>query len=161
MKISGVILNDFTAAPGVCVTLFCQGCPHHCPGCHNPETWDFNGGYEFTASLMNKILKAIVANGIMRSFCIMGGEPMCDENLKLTYYVVKRVRERYPDIKIYIWTGYTMQELRMRHLDNKYINKILNEINVIIDGRYIKELRDVTLPMRGSSNQKIYRLTKK
>ena len=124
MRYSGLIRNDLAAAPGVSVTFFTQGCPHRCKGCHNPETWDFNGGKEFTPQVLYEIYEAISANGLERSFCIMGGEPMCEENLFLTCMVIQNVRLRYPDIKIYLWTGYYYQELLKKN-DPK-INLILN-----------------------------------
>ena len=88
MRYSGLILNDIAAAPGVCVTLFTQGCPHRCEGCHNPETWEFDAGLEFTVDTLNQILEGISANGIERNFCLMGGEPLCDENIFLSYMVI-------------------------------------------------------------------------
>ena len=81
MQYAGIIKNDFSAAPGVSVTFFTQGCPHRCKGCHNPETWDFDGGKEFTPQVLNEIIEALTANGLTRSFCLMGGEPLCEENL--------------------------------------------------------------------------------
>lgn len=108
-KYSGLILNDIAAAPGVCVSFFTQGCPHHCSGCQNPETWDFNGGEEFSDEIMDKILTGLTANGIHRDFCIMGGEPLCEENAPLTSFVISKVRRELPDTKIYIWSGYTFE----------------------------------------------------
>ena len=159
MRYSGLIRNDLAAAPGVSVTFFTQGCPHRCKGCHNPETWDFNGGKEFTPQVLYEIYEAISANGLERSFCIMGGEPMCEENLFLTCMVIQNVRLRYPDIKIYLWTGYYYQELLKKN-DPK-INLILNMIDYLIDGPYIEARRDITLQMRGSSNQNIIYLKEK
>lgn len=154
MKYSGLIENDFTAAPGVCVSFFTQGCPHRCVGCHNPETWDFEGGKEFTSQTLEDIIQALTANGIQRNFCLMGGEPLCDENLFLSFLVLNEVKNRVPEAKIYIWTGYTIEEL-MHNPDPK-IKPILTEMaDYLIDGRYIDRLRDITLPMRGSSNQRI------
>lgn len=106
MRYAGIIKNDFAAAPGTCVTFFTQGCPHHCPGCHNPETWDFMGGKEFTPNTLKEIEDAITANGIKRNFCIMGGEPLCPENQFLTILVIDYIKDRFPNIKIYLWTGY-------------------------------------------------------
>jgi len=83
----------------------------------------------------------------------MGGEPLCDENLFLTQLVISTVKEKYPFIKIYLWTGYTLEELQKR--SNPKIENILSMINVLIDGRFILAERDITLPMRGSKNQKI------
>lgn len=77
MRYAGIIKNDVCAAPGVCVTFFTQGCPHRCKGCHNPETWDFDGGKEFTHDTIDEVIEALNANDIERTFCIMGGEPLC------------------------------------------------------------------------------------
>lgn len=109
MNYSGLILNDITAAPGLCVSFFVQGCPHRCKGCHNPETWDFNRGKEFTSGTLNEIISGLTAQGIQRDLCIMGGEPLCDENAFLTYLVTKEVKEKVPGAKVYIWSGYTYE----------------------------------------------------
>ena len=154
MKYAGIIKNDISAAPGVCVSFFTQGCPFHCIGCHNPETWDFNGGKELTEDIINDLIKSIRANDINRNLCIMGGEPLCEQNLPVTEYVITRVKEVYPEIKVYVWTGYTMEELDQR-VDDELLKYVLYDINCIIDGRFIFEKRDITLPMRGSSNQRI------
>lgn len=158
MKYSGIIFNDISAAPGLCVTLFTQGCPHRCPGCHNPETWDFNGGKEFTEETMEEIIKGLKAQGIKRDFCVMGGEPLCEENAYFTFTTIWRVKFDLPDTKVYIWTGYTFDELLKS--DNVYIKEILKYADFIIDGPYIESERDVTLDMRGSRNQKIIDLRK-
>lgn len=88
MKYAGIIYNDFSAAPGVSLSFFTQGCPHHCKGCHNQETWDFNGGKEFTHEDLTSLIKGLTANGIKRTLCIMGGEPLCPENAFLTHLVI-------------------------------------------------------------------------
>ena len=156
MKYAGLMENDFADGNGVCVSLWTQGCPHHCPGCHNPETWDFNGGYDVPDDLRGKIVKAISANGITRNFSILGGEPLCKENLDFVLNIISAVRTAYPHIKIYIWTGYTLEEL-VEAGDKRIIN-ILSQANYLIDGRYDQNLRDTTLPLRGSSNQEIIKL---
>lgn len=89
----------------------------------------------------------------------MGGEPLCEENTFLTYMIVKEVKEKLPNIKIYIWSGYTYEQLLKRN--NSHINDILNWSDFLIDGPYIEELRDITLQMRGSSNQRIIDLQEK
>ena len=157
MKYSGLILNDMSAAPGVCVTFFTQGCPHRCKGCHNPETWNFDGGKEFTPEVLDEICNGLTAQGVKRNFCLMGGEPLCSENSFLSYLVVKTVREKVPEAKIYIWSGYTFEQLI--ESGDKRTKDILKEADYLIDGPFIEELRDVTLPMRGSSNQRIIDLT--
>ncbi len=159
MRYSGLILNDITAAPGLCVTFFTQGCPHHCPGCHNPETWAFHGGKEFTNEVLDSIVEGLTAQGIQRNLCIMGGEPLCDENAFLTYLVVKTVKEKVPKAKIYIWSGYTYQELINRI--HPKVNEVLDLADFLIDGPYVENERDITLEMRGSRNQKIIDLSKK
>lgn len=155
MRYSGVIFNDITAAPGLCVSFFTQGCPHHCTRCHNPQTWDFAGGKEFTPEVLNQIIEGLTAQGIHRDLCIMGGEPLCAENEFLTLLVINAVKEKLPDVKIYIWSGYTYEELI--HKGNR-ISSILEVADYLIDGPYIDELRDVSLSMRGSSNQRIINL---
>ena len=156
MKYAGLMENDFSDGCGVCTSLWVQGCPHHCPGCHNPETWDFDGGYDVPEDIRGEIVKAISANGITRNFSILGGEPLCDENLDFVLNIISAVRAAYPHIKIYIWSGYTFKEL-IEKQDNRIIN-ILKQANYLIDGRYEDKLRDTTLPLRGSSNQQIIKL---
>ena len=159
MRYSGIIYNDIAAAPGLCLSFFVQGCPHHCFGCHNPETWSFQGGKEFTPEVLEDIIKGLTAQGIQRPFCLMGGEPLCEENLILSYDILSRIKEEVPNTPIYIWTGYTYEELVKNH--NPKIKKILELTDYLIDGPYIDEEKDLTLLMRGSRNQRIIDLNKK
>lgn len=152
MRYAGIIKNDFSAAPGTSVTFFTQGCPHKCEGCHNPETWDFEGGEEVTHDTILEIIEAITANGLHRNLCIMGGEPLCPENQFLTNLIINSVKEKLPDTKIYLWTGYYLEDLDM---NNNRIKSILEQVDCLIDGPYDKTKRDVSLFMRGSSNQRI------
>lgn len=157
MNYAGIVYNDFSAAPGVCLSFFTQGCPApHCKGCHNPETWNFDGGREFTDKTLSSIIKGLQANGIKRSFCVMGGEPLCPENSFLTYMVIKAVKDELPETKIYVWTKYLYEDLKKS--SNNHIKNILELVDVLIDGPYIEEERDITLPMRGSRNQHIWDL---
>ena len=156
MRYAGIIKNDLAAAPGISFTFFSQGCNHHCPGCHNQQTWDFDGGKEFTQETLDFIKDNIDANGIERTFCVMGGEPLDPNNLFLTDLVISYVKDNFPNKQIYLWTGYTYEEL-LKRSDNR-LKSILQKVNVLIDGPYINELRDITLSMRGSSNQKILTL---
>ena len=153
MKYAGIIYDDFVNGENVCVSLWMQGCHFHCKGCHNQQTWDFNGGYEMPENFESDILKAISKNGIQRNFSLLGGEPLCPENRAFVYNLIKKVRETYPTIKIFVWTGYELEELQAEN--DKAINEILENINVLITGRFILEQRDITLPLRGSRNQKI------
>lgn len=152
-RYAGLITNDFANGTGTCVSFWAQGCPHHCPGCHNPETWDFNGGKEIPMDLRGQIIKAICANDITRNFSVLGGEPLCEENLDEIDKIITSVRTAFPQIKIFVWTGYTLEELIQK--DDEKINHILSQIDVLIDGPFIEAERDITLELRGSKNQRI------
>ena len=102
---------------------------------------------------MTEILQAISANGITRNFSILGGEPLCDENIFLTTLVIQEVRKVYPNINIYLWTGYTYEDLIKRN--DPHLTYILDNINYLIDGPFILAKRDITLKLRGSCNQRI------
>lgn len=156
MKIAGLIKNDIVNGIGVCVSLFVQGCPHKCIGCHNPETWDFEGGTE-VVDIKGTLIKAICANNIQRNFSILGGEPLCPENLKDVRDVIAAVKTAYPSIKIFLWTGYELNELLERNEEN--LVYILENIDYLIDGRFVKEKQDMCLWLRGSRNQNVYKLT--
>jgi anaerobic ribonucleoside-triphosphate reductase activating protein len=156
--------NDIVNGEDVCVSLWTQGCPFHCPGCHNPETWDFNGGIEEDFHiLLDKIIKAINKNEVIRNFSILGGEPLCNENVIFTWLILKEVRKHYPYIKIFLWTGYTKEELI--RIKKKTKNTITNKemfrlkavdlVDILVTGRYEQDKRDITLELRGSTNQEI------
>ena len=158
MRYNSIIKNDTTGAPGICVSVYLQGCENHCKGCHNPETWDFNGGTQFTEETMQEIINALKANGVQRSLAILGGEPLHKKNALLTELIIKRVKEELPQTKIYIWTGFIYEKLL--ESNDKSIQYILREADILIDGPFVLELRDITLKMRGSSNQHIINLKK-
>lgn len=154
MKYASVITSECYNGPGWGVTFALQGCPHHCPGCFNPETWDFSGGKEFTPDTLAEIIKGMAPEYITR-LSVQGGEPLAPENVFLTYLVCETIKNKYPNKEIYIWTGYTTEELVARN-DPK-INKLLEgEIaDYLIDGRFIEAEKDASLFMRGSKNQRI------
>lgn len=155
MRYAGIIYNDFSAAPGVCLSFFTQGCPHRCQGCHNPETWSFDGGREFSDQTLVSIIEGLQANGIHRDLCIMGGEPLCMQNLSLVWEIIFQVKKELPTTKIYIWTGYVYEELQEISKASSCLRHILRNTDVLIDGPYIEEKRDISLFMCGSSNQRI------
>lgn len=152
-RYAGLITNDFANGIGTCVSFWAQGCPHHCHGCHNPETWSFQGGKELPTDIKGQIIKAISANGITRNFSILGGEPLCKENIEEIDNIITSVRAAYPHIKIFVWTGYTFEKLKSE--DNEIINHILSQIDMLIDGPFIEAEKDITLKLRGSKNQRI------
>lgn len=156
MRYADIKYNDIVNGQDVCVSFWCQGCSIKCPGCQNKTIWDFNGGKEFTPATMSEIIQAISANGIERNFSILGGEPLCDENLFLTTLIIQEVRKVYPNIKIFLWTGYYYNELLKK--EDPHINYIFNNINYLIDGPFIQKQRDITLKLRGSRNQHILKM---
>lgn len=153
MRYAGIIENDVVNGEGICLSYWTQGCPHKCEGCHNPETWNFNCGKEDSKeNILNKILTLLNKNNIHRNLSILGGEPLCDENIDFTMEILKQVKQRYPSIKTFVWTGYTYEELCKLYKDI-----IFDNIDVLIDGKYDKNQRDITLKLRGSKNQRVLR----
>lgn len=154
MHIGGIVEDDIVDCDsGVAVSLFTAGCPHKCKGCHNANLWDYNFGEdENIIDIIDRLVYLIGKNNIERNFSVLGGEPLCPENLKDVSTIIRAVREKYPNIRIYVWTGYEYEDLP---LDNAEIKTILHDIDVLIDGPYIEDLRDTRLKLRGSSNQHI------
>lgn len=141
--------NDIANGIGVTMSLWTQGCPHHCKGCFNIETWDFNKGKEFTESDLKYIFDNINKNNIDRDLSILGGEPLCPQNLEGVINLCKEFKSVYPNKKIYLWTGYTLEEF------NEMQKSILNHIDVIVDGKFMEEKRNLSLKFRGSTNQRV------
>lgn len=157
MRYAAIKENDIANGPGVNVSFWVQGCKNHCKDCQNPETWSFTGGKEFTKDTLNNLFKALKANGINRNLSILGGEPLCPENIPITKYIVQQVKEKYPEIKIYLWSGYYYDEL----VKNKEIKEeIFPYLDILVDGPYINSQRDIALKWRGSRNQNIIYLKK-
>lgn len=154
MRIAGIIDDDIVDCDdGFAVSLWTVGCPHHCKGCHNQNLWDYEAGQDIPIkTVINKIKEKISKNEIMRNFSVLGGEPLDPKNVKDVTEVLKEIRTAYPNIKIYLWTGYTFEELSER----TDVEEALKNVDVLIEGRYIEELRDTTLLLRGSSNQRIF-----
>jgi anaerobic ribonucleoside-triphosphate reductase activating protein len=161
---AGIMDNDIVdGIDGISVSFWTQGCPFHCPGCHNQETWDFKGGIELPNDYINIVIDKLKANGIKRNLSILGGEPLCPENILIVHNLCKAVKYELPDTKIMLWTGYTMEQLKKRIKQNpKHCLKTLlnNELDFIIDGPYKQELRDLRLKLRGSSNQNVWKRIK-
>lgn len=154
MRYAGLIQNDIVdSVDGFAVSFWVQGCPFHCKGCHNPHTWDFDGGFELPSDYYATIKEFLSANDLQRNLSILGGEPLCAENLKLVNDIVSKARNDFPSIKILVWTGYLWE--RLLGENNALIKNILGKIDILIDGQFVQELKDVTLPLRGSSNQRV------
>ena len=112
MKYAQIREMDVTNGNGIGVALFTQGCPYHCKNCFNPETWDFNKGTDWTKETENKIIELLKPEYITR-LTILGGEPLCYENIFLVGYLIDNVRIMFPDITIYLWTGYEKQHFNL------------------------------------------------
>ena len=153
MRIAGIIDDDIVDSDdGVAVSLWTVGCPHHCKGCHNQNLWDYDAGQDIPIKMViDELKEKINKNGVMRNLSILGGEPLDPQNVKDVDKVLKEVRATYPNIKIYLWTGYTFEELEKR----EDVRGALRNVDVLIEGRFIEELRQ-DLPLRGSSNQRVY-----
>lgn len=152
---------DISNGEGVGVALFVQGCHFHCPNCFNPETWDFNGGKEWTEEVKNKFFE-LANKPYIKRISILGGEPLAKENLDDVLDLVNEFRLLSPKKNIWLYTGFTWEEIRKGNMEDslKYGEwtkraKIITECDVIVDGQYIKPQRDISLPYRGSSNQRL------
>ena len=169
---------DISNGEGVGVALFVQGCHFHCYNCFNPDTWDFNGGKEWTPEIKDKFLELIDRPYIKR-VSILGGEPLADENLDGIFDLISEIKRRFSDTKtIWLYTGYTLK-LSKLHIDptdshktkqdynfyttepsknvvsNFLRSEIIDKIDVVVDGRYIDSQRNISLKWRGSSNQRV------
>ncbi len=154
---------DISNGSSVGVALFVQGCSFHCDGCFNIETWDVNGGYDWNDDSKKEFINALEKPYIKRC-SILGGEPLHQANVQEVLSLCKKVKEQYPNKTIWLYTGYQFEDIWLpensvtnANFDIKrgLRNDILKYIDVLVDGRYVKELRDITLPFRGSSNQRI------
>ena len=146
MRYNVIRKMDISNGPGVRVSVFMQGCSFHCKNCFNPETWDFEGGQEFTEETIHKVLDLCQKNEI-KGLSILGGEPMHPANLEGTTKLAKAFKETYPDKTIWTWTGFQFEDLKDK--------EVFQYIDVLVDGQYKDELHDPTLKWRGSSNQRV------
>lgn len=156
MNYHKVVENDMINGKGVRVTLFVSGCSHACKGCYNKSTWSPDSGQPYTEDVENRILD-LLDNPRIRGLSITGGDPLHDNNLHSILTLITRIRWKFMDTRdIWLWTGYTMDEVQAHPLRRA----ISNKVDVLIDGRYEEDKRDPSLAFRGSSNQKIHVLTK-
>ena len=147
---------DIADGPGVRVSLFVSGCRHHCKGCFNSETWDFQYGVPFTEETQDKILE-LLKPGYIQGFTLLGGEPFEPENQPGLLPLVKKVKETYPEKNIWCYTGYLFDEdICGKMMDQVPETKeLLSYIDVLIDGPFIEERKNLKIRFRGSDNQRI------
>ena len=152
---------DIADGPGVRVSLFVSGCRHHCKGCLNKETWDFDYGMPYTKETEDEIIR-LLAPSYIQGITLLGGEPFEPENQKELAGLLKRVRETYPDKDIWCYTGY-LYDVDLPEggrVHTEVTEEMLSYIDVLVDGEFIEEEKDVTLVFRGSRNQRIIELGK-
>lgn len=151
---------DIANGPGVRVSLFVSGCRHHCKGCFNSETWNFNYGELFTQETVQEILKALTPSYIS-GLTVLGGEPFEPENQPEVAKLLRKVREELPSKNIWCYTGY-LYDVDLKPGGRVYTpvtDEMLSYIDVLVDGEFIEEQKDVSLQFRGSRNQRIIHLT--
>ncbi len=146
---------DIANGIGVRVSLFVSGCTHHCKGCFNPETWSFDYGRPFTEETEEEIFRLLEPTYIS-GFTLLGGEPMEYENQRALAPFVKKVKERFPEKTIWCYTGYLFEDILNRMLPAWECTKdILNCLDVLVDGPFVEEEKELGLRFRGSKNQRI------
>lgn len=147
---------DVADGPGVRVSLYVSGCRNHCKNCFNPETWDFNYGKPFTEEVENELLAALSPQYI-KGFTLLGGDPFEPENQVTLAPFLEKIKSVYPDKSIWCYTGYDYEKdlLTGKKGNAELVMRMLNSIDVLVDGRFVEELKDLNLRFRGSSNQRI------
>lgn len=147
LKIAGIVDDSVVDGDGIRLTVFTQGCPHHCHGCHNPQTWNLTGGHEIDTE---EIVQKLKENPLLSGITFSGGEPFL-QSAPLTE--LARAAHKL-GLDVWSYTGFTLEELEKR----TDAQQLLNEVDVLVDGPYVEALRDLTLQFRGSSNQRIINL---
>ena len=152
---------DIANGIGVRITLFVSGCTNHCKNCFQPQTWDFDFGEPFTEETEEKLLEMLKPDYI-NGLTLLGGEPMEPQNQRALVPFLKKVREAYPNKNIWCFTGFTYEVLKTDGSPPRceVTDEMLSLIDVLVDGRYVDELKDLTLQFRGSSNQRLIDMVK-
>ena len=154
--------NDIANGEGIRVSLFVSGCTHRCKGCFNAETWDFNAGMKFTEETEEEIL-AMLNKPYINGLTLLGGEPFEPQNQRRLTPFLKRVRAKLPEKNIWCYTGYTYETdlLNESRARCECTDEMLSMIDVLVDGEYIEEQKNISLAFRGSENQRIIHLKQK
>lgn len=153
----GEIKNcDIANGIGVRVSLFVSGCTNYCEGCFQPETWDFNYGNDFTEETENRILEMLAPDYIC-GLTVLGGEPFEPENQRVLVDFLRKVRRKYPEKSIWCFTGFTLEMLETEgtHCHCEATEEMLSLIDVVVDGRFDKNKKNISLRFRGSENQRL------
>ena len=147
MRFHNITYPDVNNGEGCRVTLWVAGCTHHCKGCHNPQTWSFKSGREFTEDIKNKLYNVLKLPYI-KGITLSGGDPL--DSFDDIFELVKDIKNSFNDKDIWLFSGYTLEDIQ-----NSDKNIILEYIDVLVDGEFKEELKDLSLKFRGSSNQRI------
>lgn len=162
MNYANIKKYDIADGPGVRVSLFVSGCRHHCKGCFNYEAWDFEYGRPYTAETEAEILEALKP-GYIAGLTLLGGEPFEPENQAELVKLLRKVRETYPEKSIWSYTGFVYDKdlVPGGRAYTDVTDEMLSYLDVLVDGPFVEELKDITLQFRGSSNQRILEMSKK
>lgn len=161
MNYANIKEYDIADGPGVRVSLFVSGCRHHCKGCFNEETWDFQFGNPYTKEVEDKII-SLLDSAYIQGFTLLGGEPFEPENQVELVKLLKRIRETYPQKDIWCYTGFLwdVDLVEDGRAHTEVTDEMLSYIDVLVDGPFVEALKDITLVFRGSSNQRVLELNK-
>jgi anaerobic ribonucleoside-triphosphate reductase activating protein len=153
--------NDIANGPGIRTSLFVSGCRHHCKGCFNPETWNFNYGNVFTQNEIDYIIEATKPS-FVEGLTLLGGEPFEPENQAALIDLLKQFKEQLPSKKVWCYTGFSFEDSLLPKVNNNLENvkELLELIDVLVDGKFVEELKSSALLFRGSSNQNIINVPK-
>ena len=156
MNYADIKKADIANGLGVRVSVFVSGCNHHCKNCFNKEAWDFNYGKEFTEEEIDKVIKEL-DHPYVSGLSLLGGEPLEHVNQQGLLPLVKKVKQKFPEKNIWCYTGFTFDEDVMNGMCNKWpeTSELISYLDVVVDGKFEEEKKDVSLKFRGSSNQRI------
>lgn len=159
MKYATIKEVDVANGPGIRVSLFVSGCTHHCKGCFNPETWNFNYGDDFTPEVEDHILEAMKP-AYIKGFSLLGGEPFEPQNQEALLPFLRRVKAAYPDKTIWCYSGYDFEkDMLTGNLGPwEVTHEMLTLIDVLVDGEFVLEKKNPNLRFRGSENQRVIRV---
>jgi anaerobic ribonucleoside-triphosphate reductase activating protein len=160
MNYAEIKTTDIANGVGIRTSLFVSGCTHHCKGCFNEETWDFNFGKPFTKEVEDEIIESLRPD-FVRGLTILGGEPMEVVNQKALRPFIERVKNELPDKNIWIYSGYVWEELNDKNnkrCHSEDTEAILSMIDTLVDGEFVIDLKNISLKFRGSSNQRIIKV---
>lgn len=154
MNYAAIKTHDIANGPGIRLSLFVSGCEHHCKNCFNKEAWDFDYGKPFTEETFDYIAKEL-SSSVYSGLTILGGEPLHPKNEFYVAELIIKLKILYPDLNIWVYTGYTYEELISSQIGRSASHFVFRGIDTLVDGKYIEELKDIGLNYRGSSNQRI------